>query len=133
MVAPLVRVKKVKKHQRSFNRFQSDQFMRVKPSWRKPRGIDSAVRRRFRGRQQMVSVGFRTAKVARDILPNGFKKFLITNKQDLEALIMHNRSYCAEFAHTLGSKKRKQLIERAKELNIRVTNANAKLRSEENE
>lgn len=46
-------------------------------------------------------------------------------------MLMHNRVYCAELAHCLSAKKRKQLLERAAELDIRVTNPNAKLRAEE--
>jgi large subunit ribosomal protein L32e len=132
MVQPLVRVKKVKKHPRQFKRFQSDRFMRVAPSWRKPRGIDCRVRRRFRGQLQMPSVGFRSAVESRDILPNGFRKILVKTEDDLNTIMMHNRLYCAELSHTLSSKTRKRLLEKANELDIKVTNANAKLRAEEN-
>lgn len=133
MVAPLVRKHKVKKHARQFVRFHSDQFLRVKRSWRKPRGIDSRVRRKFRGNRIMPEVGYRTAKDTRFVLPNGFRKFVVTNEKDLEVLLMHNRTYCAELARNLSAKTRKQLLQRANELNLKVTNANARLRAEEHE
>lgn len=41
------------------------------------------------------------------------------------------RSYCAEIAHNVSTRKRKEIIERAEQLGIRVTNAKAKLNIEE--
>lgn len=62
------------------------------------------------------------------MLRSGFKKLLIRNEKDLELLLMNNRTYAGEIAQCISAKTRKELVARAKELNVRLTNAQAKLK-----
>ena len=64
-------------------------------------------------------------------LPNGFYKFVVYNVKELELLMMHNRTYAAEIAHPVSTRKRAEIVARAAELNIKVLNANAKVRVED--
>merc|ERR1711908_233468 len=133
MAVPLSRPKIVKKKVTKFKRHQSDLFDRVGESWRRPKGIDSRVRRKFKGKVLMPNIGYGSNKKTRHVLPSGFKKFLINNVADLELLLMYNRTYAAEVAHSVSRKTCAPILERAKVLDVKVTNAAARLETEENE
>lgn len=78
----------IKKRTKAFKRHHSDRYHRVGESWRKPRGIDSAVRRRFRSRTPMVSIGYGSNKKTRHMMPNGLRRFVVSNPADVELLLM---------------------------------------------
>jgi len=129
----LNKTKIVKKKITKFARFQSDRRITVHDSWRKPRGIDNRSRRKFKGSKLMPKIGYRSNIKTRHLLPNGFLKFVVQNVKELDLLLMHNRRYTAEIGHAVSTKNRKAIVERALQLGVRVTNANARLRSEEHE
>jgi large subunit ribosomal protein L32e len=129
---PLNKKAIVKKRTKKFARHQADLFMRIQnSSWRKPKGIDGRVRRRFKGALPMPSIGYGSDKQTRNVHPHGFKTVVVGNVSELEMLMMHNRTYAATVAHSVSSRVRMAIIERAEQLAIRVTNANAKLRAED--
>ena len=132
-ITPAPHPKIVKKRAKTFTRHQSDRYGKVKRNWRKPKGIDNRVRRRFKGMYKMPNIGYGSNKATKHMLPIGFRKVLVHNVKELEVLMMQNKKFCAEIAHGVSSKNRKTLVERAQQLAIRVTNANARVRSEENE
>jgi large subunit ribosomal protein L32e len=133
MVKTANRVKIVKKTRPGmFRRHQSDRVIEVKPNWRSPRGIDSRVRRQFRGTIALPRIGYGSNRKTKFLLPNKFYKFTVRNVADLNLLLMHNHKYCAEIAHAVGAKKRIEILKRAAHLDIKVINARAKIVSQEN-
>ncbi|XP_051020191.1 60S ribosomal protein L32-like [Acomys russatus] len=130
---PLVKPKIVNKRTKKFIRHQSDRYVKIKRNWWKPRGIDNRVQKRFKGQILMPNIGYGSNKKTKHMLFSGFQKVLVHNVKELEVLLMCNKSYCAEIAHNVSSKNRKAIVERVAQLAIRVTNPNARLRSEENE
>lgn len=65
----------------------------LQENWRRPKGIDSRVRRKFKGVTLMPNIGYGSDKKTRHYLPNGFKKFVVHNAKELEVLMMHNRYF----------------------------------------
>merc|ERR1712038_1262636 len=124
-ITPASRPKIVKKRTKKFIRHQSDRYDKLTRNWRKPKGIDNRVRRKFKGMYLMPNIGYGSAKETRHMLPTGFRKVLVHNIKELEVLMMQNKKFCAEIAHGVSSKNRKLLVERAQQLCIRVTNPNA--------
>merc|ERR1712194_768638 len=133
MASPADKRKIVKKRVKKFPRFQADRFKRMNQAWRKPRGIDGRVRRKFKGSTIIPNIGYGSDKQTRHRLRNGFYKFLVRTTTDLEMLLMHNEKYAVEIAHNIGAKKRKEIVERADQLRLFVTNRFSRLRTEENE
>merc|ERR1711862_657605 len=131
MGKPLIKRKIVKKKTNTFKRHQSDRYDKLDENWRKPKGIDNRLRRKFRGMTRMPKIGYGSNKRTRHVLQNGFKKFRVNNTADLELLLMHNRTYAAQIAHTVSAGKRKDIVQRAAQLNIKVLNPNVRLRQEE--
>ena len=63
-------------------------------------------------------------------MPSGHRAFLVHNTKDVDILLMHNRTYAAEIAHAVSSRKRVEIIAKAKALGVKVTNPKARVTSE---
>ena len=120
------KVKIVKKKKTTFDRFESDRYYRLDRSWRRPHGIDCRVRRRYRGVLRCPKIGYGSNKKTRNLLQNYKLKYVVNNLKELECLLMNNEKYCVEIGSTVGAVLRTQLLKRAKELNISVTNQKSK-------
>ena len=133
MVKPQIPKTIVKKRTKKFTRDKAEAFKCIGTSWRKPRGIDSPIRRRYKGEKAMPNKGYGADRETKWIHPSGFKHFPVNNVQDLYMLTMQNRKYAAVISHTVGAKTRKAIVRKAQELDVRLTNAGSKLRKVESE
>ena len=78
-ITPASKPKIVKKRTKKFTRHQSDRYDKLSRNWRKPKGIDNRVRRKFKGMYLMPNIGYGSAKNTRHMLPTGFRKVVVHN------------------------------------------------------
>ena len=103
-----------------FVRQESWRYGRIHPEWRKPKGIDSKMRRQDKGWPALVRVGYRGPAEARGLHPSGHFEAMVHRVGDLEGLVPGRD--VARIGSTVGAKKREQILARATELGLRVVN-----------
>lgn len=111
---------KVKSKKPDFIRQESWRYVRVDERWRKPRGIDSKMRKEVKGWPAKVKIGYRGPKAARGLHPSAHREVLVHNLNDLSKV--DPKTEAIRIAHTVGAKKRAEILRRAKEMGIYVLN-----------
>lgn len=114
-----IRKKKKKKTPR-FLREEWFRYKRISKNWRRPDGITSKMRINKKYRPSRARVGFRGPKNVRGLHPSGFEEVLVYTVSDLE--LINADVQAARISGTVGTKKRVAIVEKAKELDIRLLN-----------
>ncbi|MEM2214121.1 MAG: 50S ribosomal protein L32e [Candidatus Nezhaarchaeales archaeon] len=89
--------------------------------WRRPRGIDNKIKLSRKGYPPIVRIGYRNPKLVRGLHPSGLIEILVYRPQDLDNL--DPKIHCVRIAHTVGRRKRLQIIDKAKSMGFRILNA----------
>jgi len=118
--------KKIKSKKPDFIRYESWRYKRVKPNWRKPKGIDSKVRKKKKGWIKMPDIGYRSPKAVRGLHPSGFEEVIVYRPEDLEKL--DPTKHAVRIAHTVGTRKRLAILEKAEELELVILNPTEEVR-----
>ena len=103
-----------------FIRQQLWQVKRLKDVWRRPRGADSKQRRHFHYRMPVPRIGYSAPKKVRGLHPSGFRERIVYSLKDMEGIDAEKEAI--RIAHTVGKRKRQEIIAKADELGIRVLN-----------
>ena len=105
-----------------FVRPESWRYKRLETNWRKPKGIDNHQRKqKSRGTPGLVKIRYGTPKIANGLHPSGYTDNLVNNLNDLEKL--NPKEDGIRFGHSVGAKKRKELMNFAIEKKFKVFNA----------
>jgi large subunit ribosomal protein L32e len=117
-----LQVRKLAKNKKpEFARSESWRYSKLSSSWRRPRGLDHKMRRKIKGWPPMVSTGYKGPKIARGLHPSGYREVIVHNVPEVEGL--DPKTQAARIAHTVGRKKRGQIIAEARKKKIAVLNA----------
>jgi large subunit ribosomal protein L32e len=112
--------KKISEHRPKFKRQESWRYKRLAVNWRKPKGVDNKMRKQVSGVPALVKIGYRGPRISRGLHPSGYVDNLVHNVKDL--ILLDNTKDAARIGHTVGKKKRLEIISKAESMGIKLLN-----------
>jgi large subunit ribosomal protein L32e len=113
--------KKVSSKRPKFIRQESWRYDRLAENWRKPKGKDNKMRKQKAGVPAIVKVGYRGPRDARGLHPSGYTDNIVYNVSDLAGL--DPKKDAVRMGRTVGTRKRKAIVEEATKLGLKMLNA----------
>ena len=114
--------KELKEIKPEFIRQDNPKRMKVNYKWRKPKGIHSKIRHKFKGRRKMPSPGYKSPRKVKGLHSSGLKIINVESAGNLKEIKKENEGIVV--AKNVGMKKRLEILKKAKELNVTVLNSN---------
>ena len=117
----LLNIRKIQKKKKpEFNRYCHHKFKKLNKSWRRPRGLQSKQRKKILGKGNVVSIGYGSPSIVSKLHPSGYHDHLIYNIYDLQ--LISPEIEAIRISSTIGMRKKKEIINKAMEMNIKILN-----------
>ena len=117
----LAKRRQIKEKNPNFVRPESWRYDRLKPRWRKPKGVDHHQRKqKSRGRPGLVKIGYGGPRIARGLHPSGYTDNLVHRVEDLEGLDPARDGI--RLGHSVGGRKRIQIVKSAIQKRFKIFN-----------
>ena len=110
----------VKHKKPKFIRQESWRYKRVNDNWRRPRGIDSKMRKKIKGWPSSPNIGYCSPKKTRGLHPSGFVEINVHNIDDLNDV--NPELHAIRISQKVGGRKRAEIMVLAKERGIHILN-----------
>lgn len=111
---------KIKSKKPEFIRQESQRRKTLGRKWRKPKGIHSKMRRKFKGRRKSPSTGYSSPKEIRGFDFSGLKPIYVNSMKDLEKVDAKEEGII--LSSRVGLRKKIEIIKKAAEKKIKILN-----------
>ncbi|NYB52752.1 MAG: 50S ribosomal protein L32e [Methanobacteriaceae archaeon] len=103
-----------------FRRQEWHRYKKLGTKWRKARGKLSKARRYQARKPALPTIGYCSPHATKGLHPSGYRDVRVCNVKDLEKL--DPEVHAARISSTVGLRKREVIIDKAKELKIKILN-----------
>ena len=115
----LLNLRKAKKAKKpTFKTQDSWKRKRIPKSWRRPKGLHSKMRLKFKGNPKLPSQGYRSPAEVRGMHGSGLKTVFVTSLKQMDSVNAEG----IILASALGAKKKREIIKKAAEKKLKIVN-----------
>lgn len=112
--------KRIKARKPKFIRQDFHKKIGLKRKWRKPKGLQSKMRLKIKGKGRPVSRGYGSPKKVRGLHKSGLESKMIASEKDLQDL--DSKKHGLIISSALGNKKRISILKKSDELGLKILN-----------
>jgi large subunit ribosomal protein L32e len=114
--------KQIKSKKPNFTRQDAHKKKKLGKKWKRPKGLQSKIRLKLRGRGKRVSIGYRGPKKVRHMHKSGMQKSIVHSVKDLEGL--DSKKNGVVISSSVGNKKKIVILKKAKKKGFNILNFN---------